>query len=58
VANLMSGANGVPRLDATTVHSNGATNTLTGGTDLDLFFAALGDKVLKRAPGSILVTLP
>jgi hypothetical protein len=41
VNDLTTGANGVPLLDATTVFSNQANNTLQGNGGLDLFFANL-----------------
>ncbi len=50
VANLQSGANGVPALNATTVHSNGKANKLTGGTERDLFFASLASELLDWDP--------
>ena len=48
VANLQSGANGVPALNATTVHSNGRANQLSGGTGRDLFFASLASELIDR----------
>ncbi len=51
VANLQSGANGVPALNANTVHSNGQANQLRGGTEpteRDLFFARLASELLDR----------
>ena len=53
VLNLKAGANGVPVLAASTVHSNGQANRLTGsrpgGAELDWFFAALDAELLDRA---------
>ncbi len=46
VANLQSGAGGVPALNANTVHSNGQANQLTGGTERDLFFASLASELI------------
>ncbi len=43
VANLKNGTGGTPILNATTVHSNGGGNTLSGDAGLDLFFANLDD---------------
>jgi hypothetical protein len=42
VANLIAGT-GVPALNATTAHSNGGANTLTGGGGLDLFLGNLAN---------------
>ena len=38
------GTNGAFLLNATTVHDDGAANTLFGGLDLDWFFVGLNDK--------------
>jgi hypothetical protein len=48
VANLSSGTNGAPILNATTVHSNGRANTLGGNAGLDFFFANLDRDLLDR----------
>lgn len=53
VLNLKAGANGVPVLAASTVHSNGKANRLTGSrlgdTERDWFFAALDSELLDQA---------
>jgi Ca2+-binding RTX toxin-like protein len=52
VQNLATGANGLPKLDATTVFNDTAADTLTGGSYLDWFFADLGlDTLTDRATG-------
>ena len=50
VANLKSGANGLPSLNANTVHSNGGGNTLRGLAGRDFFFANLALDTLDRDP--------
>ena len=45
VANIENG-NGVPTLNASTIHRNGAANQLTGGLGQDLFFAQLAAELL------------
>ena len=59
VANLTTGV-GVPLLDATTVHSNGLGNHLTGGdgaTTLDLFFGRNGLDIMDRVGAEVLIGL-
>ena len=46
IANLQSGTNGVPALNADTVHSNGGGNQLTGGADRDWFLSSLESDLL------------
>jgi parallel beta-helix repeat protein len=46
VSRLSTGANGLPRLDATTVLDDGAVDHLTGGGYRDWFFATLGQDIL------------
>jgi uncharacterized protein (TIGR03118 family) len=43
IANLRSGAGGLPKLDSTTVLDDGAVDTLRGNQGLDWFFAAPND---------------
>jgi hypothetical protein len=49
--------NGVPLLDATTVYSNSQGNTLQGGQDLDLFYAALGSDTVVQKAGDVVIPL-
>jgi uncharacterized protein (TIGR03118 family) len=50
IANLSSGAGGLPILDSTTVFDDGAVDTLRGNQDLDWFFAGSNDKLPDRQP--------
>jgi uncharacterized protein (TIGR03118 family) len=50
VANLRSGAGGLPKLDSTTVFDDGAIDTLRGSQDLDWFFAGPNDRLPDRHP--------
>jgi hypothetical protein len=43
VAQIRSGTNGVPKLDATTVFDDGVRDDLTGGNGLDWYIATLPD---------------
>jgi Ca2+-binding RTX toxin-like protein len=45
VTAIRTGANGVPKLDATTVSDDGTRDDLFGGTGLDWFFATAPDRV-------------
>jgi Ca2+-binding RTX toxin-like protein len=53
------GLNGATVLNGTTVHSNGARNTLTGGDGLDLFFGNLARDVSDTgsSPGEVFVSV-
>jgi Ca2+-binding RTX toxin-like protein len=53
------GLNGATILNGTTVHSNGARNTLTGGDGLDLFFGNLARDVSDSgsSPGEVFVSV-
>jgi uncharacterized protein (TIGR03118 family) len=50
VANLRSGAGGLPKLDSTTVSDDGAVDTLRGNRGLDWFFAGPNDTLPDRQP--------
>jgi uncharacterized protein (TIGR03118 family) len=50
VAAIRSGANGVPKLDSTTVHDDGVRDDLFGGPGLDWFFATGPDVLHDRLP--------
>jgi Ca2+-binding RTX toxin-like protein len=52
VTRLSTGANGLPKLDATTVLDDGVIDNLTGGSQLDWFFAKLGQDVLVDRAGN------
>ena len=51
VTAIRTGANGVPKLDATTVFDDGVRDDLNGGIGLDWFFAAPLDKVHGKSFG-------
>jgi hypothetical protein len=50
---LDTGANGLPALNANTVHSNGLANQLTGGGGLGWFFASSMDQALDFTNGDV-----
>jgi len=53
VSDLETGANGLPALNANTVHDNGLTNELTAGANLDWFFASSIAQVLGFIDGDV-----
>ena len=53
VSDLESGANGLPALNANTVHDNGLINELTAGANLDWFFASSIAQVLGFTDGDV-----
>jgi uncharacterized protein (TIGR03118 family) len=48
VAEIRAGANGVPKLDATTVFDDGVKDVLNGGQGIDWFFVAVPDVIHNR----------
>ena len=50
IANLRSGAGGLPKLDSTTVFDDGAVDTLHGHQGIDWFFAGPNDRLPDRQP--------
>jgi hypothetical protein len=57
VSALETGANGLPALNASTVHSNGLANQLTGGGGVDWFFASSMDQALDFTDGDVFTTI-
>jgi hypothetical protein len=54
---LRTGANGLPALNASSVHSNGLANQLTGGGGLDSFFASSMDQALDFTDRDVFTTI-
>jgi hypothetical protein len=57
VSDLASGANGLPALNASTVHANGLANQLTGGANRNWFFASSIDQALDFTDGDVFTTI-